>query len=112
MNNLATSLALQRPTPDPNTPAASAADQIASARSWALRALQTAAAIAPPQRTLECDVGCTVATINLGDLALMEGDLEEARKKFEEGRSLSKAIGYKAGVARADASLKEIAVKE
>lgn len=111
MNNLATSLALQRTPPSPHSPEPSAADQISSGRSWAHRALQTAAKIAPPQRTEECDQGCAVATINLGDLAVLEGDLTEAKRRFEEGRGLSKAIGFHEGVARAEDSLKLIAEK-
>jgi len=62
----------------------------------------------PPERTEECDEGCAVATINLGDFALMAGDLWEAQKRFEEGKSISKGIGFKDGMRRADESLKEL----
>lgn len=38
----------------------------------------------------------------------MDGDLEEARRRFEEGRSISKGIGFQEGVGRADESLREL----
>ena len=97
MNNLAVALALQNPPPDPNQPSPSAADQILSARSWANKALALAASIGPPARTEECDRGCAVATTNLGDFADLEGDVEEAKRRWQEGLSLSKAIGFQEG---------------
>ena len=39
---------------------------------------------------------------------MMEGDVAEARRRFEEGKSISKGIGFLEGVARADESLKEL----
>lgn len=62
----------------------------------------------PPDRTEECDTGCAVATINLGDFAMMEGDVEEARRRYEEGRGISKGIGFQEGVQRADALLEDV----
>jgi hypothetical protein len=41
--------------------------------------------ISPPDRTEECDIGCAVATHNLGEFAEMDGDIREARRRFEEG---------------------------
>ncbi len=38
----------------------------------------------------------------------MDGDVQEARRRFEEGRGLSKGIGFRAGVTRADESLKKL----
>lgn len=108
MNNLATSLALQHPPSTPNTPAPSAADQIASARSWVHQALKAATEIKPPLRTEECNQGCAVAMINLGDLALLEGDTTEARRRFEEGASLCKAIGFQEGAAKAASGLRQL----
>ena len=110
MNNLAISLAQQNPPQgfSPSQPPASKPSQITDARQWALKALALASSIQPPQRTGECDEGCAVATINLGDFASMNGDLVEARKRFEEGRGLSKGIGFVDGVIRADESLKEL----
>lgn len=106
MNNLATSLALQNPPPTYGQPPASAAAHITNARVWAKKAIALAGELKPPERTEECDEGCTVATINLGDFARMEGDLAEARRKWEEGRGLAKAIGFGEGVAKAHEGLR------
>lgn len=65
-----------------------------------------AAAIAPPERTPECDEACAVATINLAEFAAMLGDVAEARRRFEEGKALSRAIGFWDGVGRAGEGLK------
>ena len=110
VNNLAISLAQQNPPPSlfPNDAPTSAAGHLSDARQWGLRALALASSINPPERTEECDEACAVATINLGDFAMMEGDLAEARKKFEEGKSLSKAIEFPDGIGKADESLKEL----
>ena len=110
VNNLAISLAQQNPPPSltPNDAPTSAAGHLSDARQWGLRALDLASSIKPPERTEECDEACAVATINLGDFAIMEGDLAEARNRFEEGKSLSKAIGFPDGIGRADESIKEL----
>ena len=116
MNNLATSIA-QQFGPADNTPAAlakadngmptpSSTTQIANAEQWANRALSLAQSIQPPARTQECDVGCAVATITLGDLARLEGRNERARRYWEEGKGLARAIGYEEGVKRAEEGLK------
>ncbi len=110
MNNLAVSLAQQNPPAsfNPSQAPTSAASHLSDARQWALKSLALAASIKPPERNEECDEGCAVATINLGDFALMDGDVQEARRRFEEGRGLSKGIGFRAGVTRADESLKKL----
>jgi hypothetical protein len=38
----------------------------------------------------------------------MEGNVAEARRRLDEGRSISKGIGFLEGVERADESLKEL----
>ena len=38
----------------------------------------------------------------------MEGHVGEARRRFEEGRSISKGIGFGEGISRADESLREL----
>lgn len=108
MNNLAKSLVLQAPPKAPNTPAPSPTDQISSARSWAQRALAAAAAVPVLDRTPECKEGCVVASVNLGDLAMMEGDLEEALKRYEQGRLLGKTIGFAEGIEMAERGIKQI----
>ena len=114
VNNLAASLAQQNPAPafTPNEPPASAASHLSSARQWALKAIALASSITPPGRTAECDEGCAVATINLGDFALMEGNLEEAKKRYEEGKGISKGIGFPDGVAKAEELLKDLTKKK
>ena len=110
MNNLAIALALQNPPAIPNQPSPSATDQISSARTWATKALKLAASIGPAEgRNEECDQGCAVATINLGDFAEMEGDLEEARRRWEEGRGLSQGIGFGEGETEAKRKLNRLA---
>ena len=64
--------------------------------------------IKPPERTAECDEGCAVARINLGEFAMMEGDLDEAERNIENGRKSSKVIGFQDGVKRADELLNEL----
>lgn len=79
-----------------------------SAREWARKALEVAAKIQPPDRTEECDEGCAVATHNLGEFAEMDGDIAEARKKYEEAKSLAKVIRFSEGVKNAEAALKRL----
>ena len=107
MSNLALALALQHPPSAPNQPPPLAANQIFSAKAWAAKALTLAASITPPARNRECDVGCAVATINLGDFAAMENNLEEAQRKWKEGESLSQAIGFEEGKRVASKKIKE-----
>ncbi|KAG9232585.1 hypothetical protein BJ875DRAFT_505907 [Amylocarpus encephaloides] len=111
MNNLATSLAQQVPPPTPGQPPASRAEYVSNARAWAERALAVAEMITPPNRTEECDIGCATAIINLGNFAMMDGNIAEARKRFEEGRSLAEAIGFKEGVEGANESLRQLKSK-
>ena len=113
MNNLAISLAQQKPPPalSPNQPPASPASRVSDARQWAQKALALASSIKPPERTAECDEGCAVATINLGDLAMMEGDLDEAERRYKEGKEMSKAIIFEDGVRRANELLKDLKEK-
>ena len=113
MNNLAVSLALQNPPPSlsPNEPPASSAALLADARAWAQKSLALASSIKLPERTAECDEGCAVATVNLGEFAMMEGGLDEAEKRYKEGREMSKAVGFQDGVERAEELLKDLGKK-
>ena len=108
MNNLAASIAQQLPPASPSTPPPSRVALVDNARAWAQKALQVAAALKPPERTEECDVGCAVATHNLAEFAEMDGDLAEARKRYEEAKALSRAIGFDEGLTRADEGLRRI----
>lgn len=62
----------------------------------------------PPERTEECDLGCAVATHNLGEFAEMDGNIQEARRRYEEARSLASAMGFKEGEAHSEERLAKI----
>lgn len=70
-----------------------------------------AAKVQPPDRTEECDMGCAVATHNLGEFAEMDGDIAEARRRYEEAKSLSKVIRFQDGVKNSEAALKRLSGK-
>jgi hypothetical protein len=108
MNNLSISLAQQLPHVESGTPPPSRAAMVESARQWAAKSLDVAAGIKPPRRTDECDIGCAVATHNLGEFAEMEGNVSEARKKYEEASSLAKAMGFTDGIANADEGIRRL----
>ena len=123
MNNLAASLAQQSPRAaaaaqayassrniDTHAPAPTVTREsmIASAQTWAHKALDVAAAIRPPERDEECDLGCAVATHNLGEFAEMLGLKEEARRRYGEAVSLARAIGYQEGLENSSARLREL----
>jgi hypothetical protein len=109
VNNLSISLAQQDPPPSPGKPPVSRAALVGNAREWAKKALVVASKIQPPERNEECDVGCAVATHNLGEFAEMDGDIAEARKRYEEAGSLARAIGFQEGVVNSQAALKRLA---
>ncbi|PIB03002.1 hypothetical protein CB0940_11643 [Cercospora beticola] len=124
MNNLASSLAQQSPgaaraaqayatsqniSERPTGPAASRENMIDNARRWAQKALDVAAGIAAPERNEECDIGCAVATHNLGEFAEMSSDIDLARKKYKEAISLARAVGFEEGVEQSSARLRELA---
>ena len=108
MNNLSISLAQQEPPPTPGQPPVSRSALVDNARAWAEKAIAVAAKIIPPERTEECDMGCAVATHNLGEFAEMDGNIAEARRKFEEAKSLSKAIGFQEGVNNSEDALRRL----
>ena len=49
-----------------------------------------------------------MATYNLGEFAEMEGNIREARKRYDEAASLSKAIAYREGIEAAREAMKRI----
>jgi hypothetical protein len=81
---------------------------IEQARQWATKALAQASMIKPPDRNEECDVGCAVATHNLGEFLEMEGKISEARQKYEEAASLAKGMGFTEGHTNARAGLRRL----
>ncbi|KAI0601237.1 hypothetical protein F4775DRAFT_589452 [Biscogniauxia sp. FL1348] len=123
MNNLAISLAqqpvrspleasqlsvAQTPGKDGASPQPTRSALVASARSWASQALATAQKVTGEDRTEECDEACAVALCNLGDLAAMAGDNEEAKRRFRESLELSKRINFLPGTQQAQEGLKRV----
>jgi hypothetical protein len=108
VNNLSISLAQQAPPLSPKQTPVSRQTLISNARAWAEKAIATATKIQPPNRTEECDMGCAVATHNLGEFAEMDGNIAEARKRFEEAKSLAKAIGFQDGVINSEQALRRL----
>ena len=125
MNNLASSIAQQNPrvaraaqayaqsthitsNSAPSGPAATRETLISNAKLWAQKALDVARDIKPPERTEECDVGCAVATHNLGEFAEMAGDMEGARRRYREAVSLSRAVGFQEGVENSSERLRNL----
>lgn len=121
MNNISTSLAQQSPTtasdaitmsteptdfPVTNKPPRTVL--IEQARQWATKALAQAATIKAPERNEECDMGCAVATHNLGEFFEMEGKIKEAKQKYEEAASLAKAMGFSEGLTNAKLGLRRL----
>lgn len=108
MNNLSISLAQQDSPPTPGESPASRSALVGNARAWAEKSLAVGAKISPPERTEECDQACAVATHNLGEFAEMDGNIAEARKRYEEAKSLARGIGFQEGVVNAERALKRI----
>lgn len=108
MNNLAAAMAQQRPLPEPGQPPPSPEQLRESGRAWARKALELASTIQPPERDQECDTGCVAATHNLGEFAEMDGNVAEARERYEEAGSIAHAIGFEQGVISANEGLKRL----
>ena len=121
MNNISSCLSQQSPPPSRDALALSSAPTdfpvtnapprsvlLDQARQWATKALNHAAAIPSADRTEECDVGCAVATHNLGEFFEMEGKIKEARQQYEHAASLAKSMGFSEGQTNARAGLKRL----
>ncbi|KNG49776.1 tpr domain-containing protein [Stemphylium lycopersici] len=121
MNNISTCLVQQTPSSSANAITMSSAPSdfpvtnsaprtllIEQAKQWAAKALAHAAQIKSPDRDEECDMGCAVATHNLGEFFEMEGKISEARQKYEEAASLAKKMSFSEGLTNARAGLKRL----
>lgn len=108
VNNLSISLAQQLPPPQPGVPAVSRPELVSNARAWAQQSLNICSKIKSPDRSNECDVACAVATHNLGEFAEMDGNIAEARRRYEEAKSLAKATAFDDGVKMSEEGLKRI----
>lgn len=111
MNNLAISLA-QQPIDrsiasgeSTDQPLPTRASLLASAGAWTRQAHATATKVEGDDRTPECDEACAVALCNLGEIAAMSGDVEEAKRRFKESLILSKRIRYQPGIDQAQEGL-------
>jgi tetratricopeptide (TPR) repeat protein len=96
------------PSDFPVTNTAPRALLIEQARQWATKALAQASTIVGADRNEECDMGCAVATHNLGEFFEMEGKIKEARQKYEEAVSLSKKMSFADGTTAAKAGLRRL----
>jgi hypothetical protein len=108
MNNVAMSLAQQRPPPEivaPGQQLPSAATLRQQAELWAGKALALGQGIQGRERTGECDTACSAALYNLGKLAEMGGDLDRAYQQYERAKAFSKQKGFDEGVQRAQEAL-------
>jgi hypothetical protein len=123
VNNLAISLAQQPITSADGSGSAGTvqttdqarptrATLLASARSWALQAHATGSKVTGEDRTEECDTACAVALCNLGDIAAMSGDMEEAKTRFKQSLGLSKRIGFDAGISQAEDGLAAVTLSQ
>ena len=108
MNNLSISVAQQDPPLAAGQKRQTRETLIRNAQMWAKKSLAVASQIQPPERTEECDVGCAVATHNLGEFAEMLGKVEEAREKYQEAKSLAKAVGFQEGLINSEAALRRL----
>jgi tetratricopeptide (TPR) repeat protein len=113
VNNISTCLAQQTPPPAsptssspssfPNAPPPPRTALVDQARQWADKALQRASSIADQDE--ECNVGCAVATHNLGEFYEMEGKIQDARRKYRDAEQLAKKVGFPEGQANAKAGI-------
>ncbi|KAK8042262.1 hypothetical protein PG993_006785 [Apiospora rasikravindrae] len=119
MNNLAISLAQQptdvpaelQPAPEAGQSRPSRSMLLKNARQWALQAHATSTKVSGEDRTPECDEACAVALCNLGEIAAMTGDMEEAKKRFKESLGLSKRIAFPEGISQAQDGLAAASVQ-
>ena len=108
MNNIAAAIVQQNPIPEPGQPSPSPAQLRDSGKAWAKKALELGTSIKPPGRNDECDRGCVVATHNLGEFAEMDGNVREARERYEEAGSIAHAINFEEGVISANEGLRRL----
>jgi tetratricopeptide (TPR) repeat protein len=79
-----------------------------AAAQWAKKALDVAAHIKPPTRDGDCDLACQIAAYNLGEIAEMQTNFEEARKYYREARNLASRISFEEGITKAEEALKRL----
>ncbi|RJE20978.1 TPR domain protein [Aspergillus sclerotialis] len=62
-----------------------------TARQWSLKAIEVAGAIKPAVREKECDESCAMAHFSLGELARLQGKLDEAREYYKTTKSIAQS---------------------
>ena len=63
------------------------------------------------ERSAECDTACVVSLCNLGDIASLSGNTEEARRRFQDARDMSKKVDFGEGLKQAEAGLRRLSAK-
>ena len=76
-----------------------------TAQRWAQNAHEHAVEPEGEARTPECDEACVASLCNLGDIASLQGDFDEARRRFHEARDMSRKLDSHAGLHQAEAGL-------
>jgi hypothetical protein len=97
------------PSPESATAADARRAYLETARRWATNANAHATQPQGEQRTPECDQACAVSLCNLGDIASLMGDADEARRMYERCIAMSRSLDFSAGVKQAEAGLKSLA---
>jgi hypothetical protein len=105
VNNIASSLAEQRPLDDRPPNFLSFQEQ---ALLWAEKAVAVAESIPAADRTDECTSGCATAKANMAELAERGGRLSDALALFKEAERLAKTIGFKEGEEVASSGRKRV----
>lgn len=98
----------QLPSPDSVTAAEARKAYLETARRWATNANVHATEPQGEQRTAECDEACAVSLCNLGDIAALLGEPDEARRMFERCITMSKSLEFAAGVKQAEEGLRSL----
>lgn len=79
-----------------------------SALNWAKNAYMHGNDVKGEQRTPECDQACAVALCNWADVAAMMGNMDVARKKYNQAIELSGKLDFTEGVKQAQSGLRRL----
>ena len=79
-----------------------------TAQRWAQNAHEHAVEPEGEARTPECDEACVVSLCNLGDIASLLGDSDEARRRFQEARDMSRKFNFQAGLRQAETGMRRL----
>ncbi|PSR85907.1 hypothetical protein BD289DRAFT_367921 [Coniella lustricola] len=98
----------QAPTPPAPGQTWTRKDHIEAAERWAKNALRHAKELKGDARTPECDQACAVALVNLGNIALLSGDHDAARRRFQRAIKVSEDNSFPDGIREAEEGLKRL----